>query len=170
MKVNCVYASLEPVSSLKPHPKNPNEHPKEQIERLAKVLDYQGWRYPIKVSKQTGFITSGHGRLLAAKLNGWIEVPVDFQDYETDAQEYADLVSDNAIALWSELDLAAIKNDIEEFPNFHLDLLGIQAFELPDFDAGTEDDQGQLDEKALVYMECPHCGEKFEKQQAQIID
>lgn len=131
MKINCLYDNLVPVSDLNAHPKNPNTHSKEQIERLAKILTYQGWRYPVKVSKRSGFITSGHGRLEAAKLNGWTEVPVNFQDYESEEQEYADVVSDNAIADWAELDLSGINSDLGDLgPDFDIDLLGIEHFTL----------------------------------------
>jgi DNA modification methylase len=119
------------VKDLKPNPLNRNSHPKDQIERLAKILEYQGWRYPIKVSKRSGLITSGHGRLEAAKLLKLKEVPVSFQDYADEAQEYADTVSDNSIASWSELDLSGINSDIVDLgPDFDLDLLGIKDFVL----------------------------------------
>jgi len=131
MNVNCLYDKLVPVSELKPHPKNRNAHPKDQIERLAKILKYQGWRYPIKVSKQSGFITSGHGRLEAAIENGWPEVPVNYQDYENETQEYADLQADNAIASWAELSLAEINLDLPDMgPDFDIDMLGIKDFVL----------------------------------------
>jgi hypothetical protein len=116
---------------LKRHPKNPNKHSPEQIERLSQILAYQGWRYAIKVSRQSGFITSGHGRLEAAIKAGEKNVPVVFQDYDNDEQEYADIVADNAIASWSELDLANINTEIGELgPDFDIDLLGIKDFTL----------------------------------------
>lgn len=37
------------------------------------------------------------------------------------------------------------------------------------FEPGSPDEQGKLDELKLVIMECPHCGEKFERKQAKII-
>jgi DNA modification methylase len=129
MKIHCLFDRLIPVEELKAHPKNRNKHPKEQIERLAKVLEYQGWRYPIKVSKRSGFITSGHGRLEAAIHAGWNTVPVNYQDYDSDEQEYADLQADNAIALWAELDFSGINADIGSLgPDFDIDLLGIKNF------------------------------------------
>ncbi len=143
MKINCLYDKLIPVSELKAHPDNANKHPKEQIERLAKILDYQGWRYPIKVSKQTGFITSGHGRLAAAIYNNWQEVPVNYQDYDSNEQEYADVQSDNAIASWAELDLSIINKGLENLgPDFDIDLLGIKNFEIDvaDKELGDEED------------------------------
>ncbi len=129
MQTRCTFDKLVHIKELKPHPKNRNKHPKDQIDRLAKILEYQGWRYPIKVSNQSGFITSGHGRILAAKQLKWKEVPVNFQDYENEAQEYADVQADNAIASWSELDMSAINGDICDIgPDFDIDLLGIQGF------------------------------------------
>jgi hypothetical protein len=155
---------LVPVKELKAHPQNRNQHPKDQIERLAKILEYQGWRYPIKVSKRSGFITSGHGRLEAAKLLKLKEVPVSFQDYTDEVQEYADLQADNAIASWSELDLSAINADIGDLgPDFDIDLLGIHSFTIvPEFAPGTEEDQGKLDEKKPMVTQCPNCGECFD--------
>jgi len=129
MIVHCAHDDLVDVSTLKAHPQNRNDHPADQIVRLAKILEYQGWRYPVKVSKRSGFITSGHGRVLAAKSLGWKQVPVNFQDYDSDEQEYADVVSDNAIASWSELDLSGINTDIGDLgPDFDIDLLGIKDF------------------------------------------
>ena len=131
MKTHCLYDKLVAIKELKAHPKNPNTHSKEQIDRLAKILEFQGWRYPVKVSKLSGFVTSGHGRIEAAKRNGWKEVPVNYQDYENSDQEYADIVSDNAIAEWSDLDLKLINQDFTDLgPGFDIDLLGIKDFVL----------------------------------------
>lgn len=131
MKINCEYSELKNPKDLKQHPKNRNKHDKDQIERLCKILTYQGWRYPIKVSKQSGFITSGHGRLMAALKLGLNEVPVSNQDYDSQEQEYADVQSDNAIASWAELDLSGINYDIQDLgPDFDIDLLGIKGFEI----------------------------------------
>jgi DNA modification methylase len=131
MIVHCAHDALVSIKELKPNPLNRNSHPKNQIERLAKVLEYQGWRYPIKVSKRSGLITSGHGRLEAAKLLKWKEVPVSFQEYASEEQEYADTISDNSIASWSELDLSGINSDLTDLgPDFDIDLLGIKDFVL----------------------------------------
>lgn len=122
---------LVDISKLKPNPKNRNKHDDAQIARLAEILEYQGWRYPIKVSNLSGFISSGHGRLLAAQFLGLKKVPVNYQDYESEEQEYADLVSDNAIALWAEMDMAGINADLPDLgPEFNIDMLGIKNFVL----------------------------------------
>src|SRR5690554_5595895 len=91
------------INELKPHKDNSNRHPKEQIERLAKIINYQGFRSPIVVSNLSGFIVSGHGRLEAAKKLGLTKVPVSYQDFEDAKMELAHLNADNAIALWAEI-------------------------------------------------------------------
>lgn len=147
MQIRCLYDKLVPISELKPHPKNRNAHPQDQIERLAKILKYQGWRYPIKISKQSGFITSGHGRLAAAILNRWDSVPVNYQDYENTDQEYADLIADNSVASWAELELAKINLDLADLgPDFDLDMLGIKDFELEPADKHPGCDEDEVPE------------------------
>lgn len=142
MKIHCLHDKLVSIDKLKAHPKNRNTHPKDQITRLAKILKYQGWRYPIKISKRSGFITSGHGRLEAARVNGWKKVPVNVQPYESDEQEYADVQSDNAIASWAELDFSGINTDLGDLgPDFDIDLLGIKNFEID-----VADKEGLTDE------------------------
>ncbi len=80
--IHCAFDKLISVEELKPHPRNPNKHPKDQIRLLAHIMKAQGIRRPIVVSRRSGLITIGHGRLEAAKLNGWQIYPVDFQEYE----------------------------------------------------------------------------------------
>jgi hypothetical protein len=129
MKINCSHDSLVELHKLTPNPKNPNSHSDDQVERLAKIIDYQGQRSPIVVSNLSGFITKGHGRLLAIKMLGWESAAVDYQDYENEAQEYADIVADNSIAEWSNLDLSMINNDFVDLgPDLDLDFLGIKNF------------------------------------------
>jgi site-specific DNA-methyltransferase (adenine-specific) len=117
------------IADLNPHPKNPNTHSAKQVERLAKLLEYQGVRRPVTVSKLSGFMTVGHGMVLAAKSLGWKKIPVSYQDYESEDQEYAHMVSDNAIGSWSDLDLSKINFEVQSFdPSFNIDMLGIDDF------------------------------------------
>ena len=67
IKIMCSYDNLVDPYELIENPKNPNRHPEKQIEILAKLIKSQGFRRPIVVSNRSGFVTVGHGRLLAAK-------------------------------------------------------------------------------------------------------
>lgn len=172
MKIHCLFDKMVNVHELKPHPKNMNKHPKEQIERLAKILEYQGFRYPIKVSKLSGFITSGHGRLEAAKFLKLTQVPVNYQGYESEAQEYADIVADNSIASWADLDISSIKTEMLNFPDFDIDFLGLKTPIINDlnFEAGTEEDQGKLDTLSPIFCRCPDCGKAFDARENPLKD
>lgn len=133
MKIKCLYDALVPISELKLNPDNRNFHPKEQIERLAKILKYQGWRYPVKVSNLSGMVSSGHGRVESAILNGWDKVPVNYQDYDDSEQEYADSIADNAIASWSELNLSNIQMDVKGLSTtFNVEYLGMKDLSIID--------------------------------------
>lgn len=131
MIIQCKYDELVSVDELTPHPKNRNQHSHEQVERLSKLLIYQGVRAPIIVSKLSGHIVKGHGTLEAIKLNSWLKAPVVYQDFKDADQEYAFVQSDNAIASWAGLDLSGINSDLADLgPDFDLDLLGVKDFTL----------------------------------------
>lgn len=165
LKIHCKYDELLDPRSLKDHPKNRNKHPSEQIERLAKLYEYHGIRHPIIVSALSGNIVAGHGRKQAAIKAGLQVVPVVYQNFESIEHEYAFLQADNAIALWAELDVAGVQIDAMELStDFNVDMLGIKEIqiEVPNFEAGTEDDQGKLDQKKPIVTQCPNCGECFD--------
>ena len=116
MPVFCAHDKVVDIETLVPNPKNPNQHPDVQIQLLGRIIRQTGWRQPITISKRSGFIVKGHGRLLAARLEGMKEAPVDYQNYTNEAEEYADLVADNRIAELAETDnklLADIFADID---------------------------------------------------------
>lgn len=158
IKIECDFKELVPIGELKPHPKNRNNHPMDQIEKLAKLFSYQGIRHPIIVSKRTGFIVAGHGRLEAAKLLKMEKVPVDFQDFENEEQEYAFLISDNAISLWAFLDLSAVNHDLPDLgPDFDLDLLGIKNFSLDlGYDLDEKPDEVKEIKKFRIEVQFPN--------------
>lgn len=132
MIVHCKYDALIPYPQLKPHPKNRNSHPKDQVERLAKILRYQGVRAPIVISNLSGYIVKGHGTLMAMqevlRESNTDKVPVAYQDFDDEEQEYLFLQSDNSIATWAEMDLSGINTDLADFGPFDIDLLGFKDF------------------------------------------
>ena len=102
--VFCAFDKIVPVGEVKPNPKNPNPHPEEQIDLLAKIIRAQGWRAPVTVSTLSGLVVRGHGRLMAAIHAGLSHVPVDYQHYDSEEAETADLIADNRIAELAEID------------------------------------------------------------------
>lgn len=148
-EIKCRYDELLDPEILKPHPKNRNSHPQEQIERLVHLFKANDIRSPIVVSKRSGYITKGHGRRLAAIRAGLKEYPVEFQDYKSDEQEYQDVQADNAIALWAELDLSGVNLDLADYgPELDIDALGLKDFVVEPADKYQDKDADEVPEVA----------------------
>lgn len=153
IEVWCSFEKLVPVEEINPNPRNPNMHPQRQIELLAKNIQHFGWRHPITVSKLSGFIVAGHGRLMAAKQLGLKIVPVDVQDFADENEELAVLVADNRLAELSTLDLNELEKIADSWKRENFDTL-LAGFEPVDLETllnpkndGPKDDEGKHDEE-----------------------
>ena len=154
------------VNELIPHPKNMHDHSPKQIDRLSKLIEYQGFRNPLIVQKGTNLIVAGHGRLEAAKKLGMQTVPVVYQEFENEAQLYAYIVSDNAIGkdTWASLDLGKINLDILDLgPDLDIEMLGLKDFEVEPLDK-MDDANKEIDLDNFgndLQHQCPKCGFEF---------
>ena len=148
MGIHCSHTELKDPGGLIPHPKNPNTHPQAQIELLARIIKHQGWRNPIVVSQRSGFIIAGHARLKAAQLLELDEVPVDYQDFETEADEWAHLAADNKLAELAEPDQAILAELLQDLKaeGFDTILAGFDENALSELLGGL--DEGDADAEA----------------------
>jgi len=154
--VYCAHTALLDPNSLKPNPINPNRHSAHQIQLLASIIQEQGWRNPVTVSRRSGLIVRGHGRLEAALLIGCETIPVDVQDYASEAEELADLLADNRLSELAELDeddlRRVLKSIGEADPTFDIELTGFMDDEIRKL---MEDDASPEDElETIPRMEC----------------
>ena len=160
--IKCSYTELVSVKDLKPYKSNPNTHPKEQIQLLAEIIEFQGQRHPIIVSNLSGEIVAGNGRLEAFKLLGWDKIAVDYQDFDDDDQEYAFVVSDNASTEQSILDFKLINKKLPELHLPKIELLGLKGFKF-------EPLEKPLKNPLIKILECPECKAHFEQKQAKVV-
>lgn len=109
IRYECRYDELIEIGKIQRNPYNPNKHSPEQIQRLARVIERNGWRNPLVVSRRSGYLVKGEGRLLASLSLGVEVVPVEYQDYATDEEEWSDLIADNKVAELSEQDKEELK-------------------------------------------------------------
>ncbi len=166
--VNCAFDELVPLEKLVPNPRNPNQHPQSQVALLAKVIGHQGWRSPVVVSTRSGFIVAGHGRYEAAKALGLSVVPVDYQDFATEADEWAHLIADNRLAELAEADDAALRSLLGELKatDLDMDLSGFDATALQGLLSGGAEpeppaDFPAVDENVPTEFQCPRCAFKW---------
>jgi len=117
----CKYDSLADPSVLIEHPKNPHFHPDKQVKALSHVIDLVGWRNNVVVSKASGFIVYGHCRRLTAILRGEL-VPVEYQDFGSEAEELAALMADNLIPELAEYDDDLRASNLDELIKLDFEL------------------------------------------------
>lgn len=166
----CTFDKIVPIQDLIDNPKNPNHHPQSQIIKGAKIIKGNGIRQAIVVSKRSGQITKGHGRKAFAIEAGLTEFPVDYQDYESEAAEMADVLADNELALEAEINLLEVRDILNDtdFADYDIELTGYNLddlitkvddsppnVEFKEYDESTADD--------VEFITCPECGHKFPK-------
>ena len=150
--IECSHTRMADVAELVENPRNPNKHSASQIELLAKIIANQGWRSPIVVSKRSGFIVKGHGRYQAALKLGLDQVPIDEQEYESEAKEWADLIADNRLAELAEINRGELKDLLGDLDDgaFDMDLTGFLEDDLADLMSEfAPENEGLTDEDAV---------------------
>lgn len=158
-----------PVASLVPYARNSRTHSPQQVDKIAASIREFGFLNPIIVDGQNGII-AGHGRVMAAQKLGLADLPVIEASHLTDAQRRAYVIADNRLALDAGWDNELLKVELQDLDSqgFDLTITGFELGELtalfdePNFEPGTEDDQGKLDELAPKMVQCPHCGQDFD--------
>lgn len=176
VKIQSKEIVLVDLNKIKLNPKNRNKHPKEQIEHIARIMKYQGFRRPGTISNRSGFLTCGEGRYYAAKKLKMKQMPVMYQDYDDEAQEYADGIADNALDKQAILDFQMINTDIIDLgPDFNLDMLGIKDFVLDISEKYEDQDLDEVPEEVepiaklgQIYKLGNHrlmCGSSTDKEQ-----
>jgi DNA modification methylase len=119
------------LARLAPYARNARTHSPEQVAQIAASIAEFGFNAPILVDS-TGGIIAGHGRLLAARQLGLLEVPVVVLDHLTETQRRAYVICDNRLAMnagWDEKMLAAELAELER-EGMNLALVGFTDAEL----------------------------------------
>ena len=133
------------IEKLVPYARNARTHSKEQILQLRASLREFGFVNPVIVDKDLNII-AGHGRVIAAKEEGMIEVPCVFVEHLTEAQKRAYILADNRLALNAGWDSEMLSVELSELQgvDFDISLLGFDDAELNkllgDIDGVSDDD------------------------------
>ncbi|KVG09878.1 site-specific DNA-methyltransferase [Burkholderia thailandensis] len=111
-----IRVEMRPVDALIPYANNAKRHTDAQVAQIAASIREFGWGTPILVDGQNNVI-AGHGRLLAARKLGIVDVPVVPMAHLTDIQRRALILADNKIgenASWDDellgIELTALKD------------------------------------------------------------
>lgn len=99
------------VEKLKPYKNNAKEHSEDQISKIAASISEFGFLSPVLIDKEFNII-AGHGRVMAAKLNGLSEVPCAFIEGLTEEQRKAYVLIDNRLSELGTWDKALMESEI----------------------------------------------------------
>ena len=131
-----------PIDKLVPYARNARTHSKEQIAQLRASLREFGFVSPAVIDADYNILV-GHGRIEAARAEGYETVPCVFAENLTEAQKRAYILADNQLALnagWDEEMLSVELSDLQD-STFDLSLLGFGADELEKLlDGGADKD------------------------------
>src|SRR6188472_2331990 len=104
MLMPALHVETRAIASLKPNPRNARTHSKKQIRQIADSIRVFGFTNPVLIDDDAGII-AGHGRVAAAKVLGWTEVPVIRLSQLSESEKRAYVIADNKLALnagWDE--------------------------------------------------------------------
>jgi DNA modification methylase len=140
-----------PIDKLVPYARNARTHSKEQIAQLRASLREFGFVSPAVIDSKYNILV-GHGRVQAAREEGYKTVPCVFAENLTDAQKRAYILADNQLALnagWDEEMLSVELSDLQA-DDFDLSLLGFDDKELEKLMAGPDDTEATDDDFDLT--------------------
>ena len=122
-----------PIAELQLNPKNPRAHSPRQIRQIARSIETFGFIVPVLVDA-VGSVIAGHGRVLAARLLDWTEVPTISVDHLSEAQARAFMIADNRLtenSTWNDRLLGEqLKVLAEQELDFSLEVTGFEMGEI----------------------------------------
>ncbi|MBR0679441.1 site-specific DNA-methyltransferase [Roseomonas eburnea] len=120
-----------PVASLLPYARNARTHSEAQVAQIAAAIREWGWTVPVLVD-EAGQLIAGHGRVLAAKSLGLLDVPAMVARGWSEADKRAYALADNKLTLNAGWDADLLKGELFELRSegFDLGLTGFGADEV----------------------------------------
>jgi DNA modification methylase len=149
-----------PVESLRPYGRNARTHSRKQIRQIANSIERFGFTNPVLIGDDDRII-AGHGRVEAAKLLNFDQVPTLRLSHLSGAERRAYILADNKLAQnagWDRQILALESQDLCDL-DFDVDLTGFGVAEIdmildeakegsPEATSGPEDELPEVGDPA----------------------
>lgn len=118
---------LRKIDELLPYENNAKLHPPEQIEKLRRSFREFGMIVPVGIDAQSR-VLYGHGRLMAARAEGWTEIPTVTVEDLTEDQRRAFIHADNLLGETGyDKDLLRSEAQALQAAGFDITLVGFDA-------------------------------------------
>ncbi len=147
------------LGDIRPYEKNPRRND-DAVKYVMESIREFGFKVPIVIDS-AGVIVAGHTRYKAAKELGMETVPCIVADDLTEEQIKAFRLADNKVAEKAGWDFALLEQELDELFDFDMEAFGFTDNEEVDINDFFE--EAEHKEKEPKKIQCPHCGEWFEK-------
>jgi ParB-like chromosome segregation protein Spo0J len=146
------------VSDLVPYARNARTHSASQVAQIADSIKQWGWTVPVLIGADNGII-AGHGRVEAAKLLGFEEVPVVVAEGWSPEQRRAYILADNQLPQNAGWDFDLVAQELSELDDAGFDVtqIGFSTAEMTAFfaqgkppEAAEPTDEGAKPAEAAV--------------------
>jgi len=111
----------KPISELSAYENNPRTHSEKQINQIVASINEFGFTNPILIDKDNRII-AGHGRVLAAKKLGMMDVPCLILEGLSREQLRAYVIADNKLAENADWDKELLASEILELEDLDFDI------------------------------------------------
>jgi ParB-like chromosome segregation protein Spo0J len=161
-KLKIVYLKI---GDIKPYERNNKKHPKEQIDKLVKIIQAGKFDVPIVVDANH-VIIKGHARLKACKQLKMREVPCIIRTDTSEIQNRTDRIADNKSGELAETDLENLKLEMADLQleGIDVELTGFSDWILePEFTPDLPDenkDNVSPEEKLVLIVTLENQGDK----------
>lgn len=150
---------MKGMDDIRPYEKNPRKND-DAVQYVAESIKQFGFKVPIVIDAN-GTIVAGHTRYKAAKELGMEQVPCIVADDLTEEQIKAFRLADNKVSEKAGWDFALLEEELDNLFDFDMEAFGFADPEEVDISDFFEDAEPK--EKEPKKIQCPHCGEWFEK-------
>ncbi|AWX55384.1 transcriptional regulator [Brevibacillus brevis] len=163
-----------PVSKINSAPYNPRvdlQPGDPEYEKLKRSIQEFGYVEPLVWNKQTGNLVGGHQRFKILVEQGTTEIEVSVVSLDEIQEKVLNVALNKISGDWDTDALTQLLVELQQ-EGGDIGLSGLDdvdlkqmvgEIEIPNFEAGTAEDQGDLGVLSSKLVTCPHFGEEFER-------
>lgn len=111
--------AILPLEDLHPYPKNAKKHPQYHVEQIKQSIEQFGNIDPIAID-ENNMILEGHGRYLALKALGVLEVPVIRIVHLSAEEKKAYILAHNQLTLTTGFDLPILEEELSDITSLDM--------------------------------------------------
>ncbi|MGG3839667.1 ParB N-terminal domain-containing protein [Paenibacillus thiaminolyticus] len=144
-----------------------------EYQKLRRSIEEFGYVEPIVWNERTGNMVGGHQRFkILVNEQGRTEVEVSVVNLGEAEEKALNIALNKVSGDWDDARLTELLQELRDSDEIDMSITGFDEIDLkqmlgeievPNFEEGTEDDQGDLGVLSSKLVTCPHCGEEFER-------